>query len=140
MKTTSSTLPTKNVKRKAPHPPNLIVPKSIQPTEKVNGQHMIDGKKTSKKRRAPSPPRDASSSINYNTTSNQGPTESETGQIVTTDKAEHKSAFPVFVAPPPPESTPPPIDECETPVGPIDLGKLLVRNFCIRFIEEFGNR
>ena len=105
------------------------MPKSEQPTAVVNGQHTIDGKKTTKKRRAPSPPRDVTSPVNDDTSSNQGSLQSETKHEVTTDKTEQqKSLFPVFVAPPPPESTPPPIDECETPVGPIDLGKLLVRN------------
>lgn len=104
------------------------MPKPGQPTVGVNGHQTIDRKETTKKRRAPSPPRDVTSPINDDTSSNQGPTQSETENEVTTDKAEQKSLFPVFVAPPPPESTPPPIDECETPEGPIDLGKVQVRN------------
>ncbi|XP_046846105.1 serine-rich adhesin for platelets-like isoform X2 [Xenia sp. Carnegie-2017] len=34
---------------------------------------------------------------------------------------EHKTPFPVFIAPPPPETAPPPIDECEKQVEYIDF-------------------
>ena len=131
---TPTTLPTRNVKRKAPQPPKLIIPKPGEAASKVNGHHTIDGKKTNKKRRAPSPPRNATMPVNGSTSPNQYGTNplspptppSVNGSIETSDNAEHKSRLPVFIAPPPPESTPPPFDECETPIGPIDseLGKL----------------
>ena len=93
----------------------MIIPKSEQVTSEVNGHHTIDGKKT--KRRAPSPPvDDGNSSITTPTGLPQPTAELEDKS----DKVEHKSPFPVFIAPPPPDSIPPPIDECETPVGPID--------------------
>ena len=149
MKTTSSTLPKRNVKKKAPQPPKLVIPKFQQTNSVPNGHHTIGGKKITKKRRAPSPPNvtipetptnDGIISANQNDLKDTTPpsptsintqvsvtlseTEREVNQI--SQAREHKSLFPVFVAPPPPDSTPPPIDECETPVGPIDseLGKL----------------
>ena len=158
VKTMSRTLPSRNVKRKAPQPPpelRLIMPKSQQPTSGVNGHHTIDGKKTTKKRRAPSPPPNNmttpatpvndGTSPNHNGTKPPRPpnppsitsptnlshlgTEHEVPE--TSDNVDYKSPFPVFIAPPPPDSTPPPIDECETPIGPIDsefIGKLAMIN------------
>ena len=34
-------------------------------------------------------------------------------------KLDNKKVPPMFIAPPPPADLPPPIDECETPVGPL---------------------
>ncbi|XP_028397855.1 uncharacterized protein LOC114521567 isoform X2 [Dendronephthya gigantea] len=142
VKTASNTLPQRNVKRKAPQPPKLVIPKYGQTTPVVNGYPTIGGKKMTKKRRAPSPPNAAipeiptndgmspsqndlkettppsPRSINTEVSVSLSETEHEVNQI--SQASEHKPLFPVFIAPPPPESTPPPIDECETPVGPID--------------------
>ena len=54
--------------------------------------------------------------------SNQTKVEKENGESVHTNSNVQvdKNSPPVFIAPPPPEELPPPIDECATPVCPVD--------------------
>ncbi len=124
----------------------MIIPQPGQPTSGVNGHHTTDGKKTPQKRRAPSPPRNVTTQVtpvsdgtspNHDDTKPPRPPNPPSITTPTslsqsgTDNVEHKSPFPVFIAPPPPDNPPPPIEECETPVGPIDseFGKLTMIEF-----------
>lgn len=111
----------KLVKRRAPSPPKHPV-KQEQPLQQIaDDLDQTSQKAEASKGKPLRPPKPPSLSPSLSSCTSLHDLEAVNGVNQAPSIMEKKKALPVFIPPPPPLTTPPPLEECETPVGPVDI-------------------
>lgn len=109
--------------KKRPAPPRPDRPPPPQPAPRLTKKGSQGGKDVSEDKRE----KDASVHLEKNKGITQRPDRVQLSLNLETHRSDNQEedevdnwrGVPVFIPPPPPDELPPPLDECETPVGPL---------------------